>query len=416
MFDRYQLPELQRALLRAPAVVLLGPRQVGKTTLAFQVAQADGVYLDLESPEDRNKLSNVEQYLRARQDTLVVLDEVQRLPTLFEPLRGLIDQARRATDSAANGAPPRTNGLYLLLGSASLDLIQHSGETLAGRIAFVELGGLHRLEVPPTLWDNLWVRGGFPQSLTAQSELESVLWRRDFTRTYLERDVAQFAPRTSAELLRRFWTMLAHLQGSTLNIAQLARNLGVDTRTANGYLNLLTDLLLTRQLAPWHSNQGKRLVKSHKVYIRDSGLLHSLLGITDMDALLSHPIVGASWEGHVIESLLAVAPTGITPSFYRSNAGAEIDLLITWPNGEHWAIEIKRSTTPKVERGFYSACDDIQPSRKWVVYPGTEVYPLGDDIQVMPLHTAMQALAAGPLPSSKSYGARTPAPNSAAIE
>lgn len=386
MFDRYKLPELRSALERSPAVVLLGPRQVGKTTLAFQIAQAGGVYLDLESPEDRNKLSNVEQYLRARQDRLVVLDEVQRLPTLFEPLRSLIDQARRAGSA---------NGLYLLLGSASLDLIQHSSETLAGRIAFVELSGLHRLEVPRELWDNLWVRGGFPQSLTAQSELESVQWRRDFTRTYLERDVAQFAPRTSAELLRRFWTMLAHLQGSTLNIAQLARNLGIDTRTTNGYLALLTDLLLTRQLSPWHSNQGKRLVKSHKVYIRDSGLLHSLLGITDMDALLSHPVVGASWEGHVIESLLAVAPAGTIPSFYRSNAGAEIDLLITWPNGEHWAMEIKRSTTPKVARGFYSACDDIQPSRKWLIYPGPDAYPLIDDIQVMPLQVAMQALAAG---------------------
>lgn len=386
MFNRHRLPELRSALERAPAVVLLGPRQVGKTTLAFQIAQAGGVYLDLESPEDRNKLSNVEQYLRARQDRLVVLDEVQRLPTLFEPLRSLIDLARRAGSA---------NGLYLLLGSASLDLIQHSSETLAGRVAFVELSGLHRLEVPRELWDNLWVRGGFPQSLTAQSELESVQWRRDFTRTYLERDVAQFAPRTSAELLRRFWTMLAHLQGSTLNIAQLARNLGIDTRTTNGYLDLLTDLLLIRQLSPWHSNQGKRLVKSHKVYIRDSGLLHSLLGITDMDALLSHPVVGASWEGHVIESLLAVAPAGTIPSFYRSNAGAEIDLLITWPNGEHWAIEIKRSTTPKVERGFYSACDDIQPSRKWLIYPGSDAYPLIDDIQVMPLQVAMQALAAG---------------------
>lgn len=387
MFNRYKLPEIQCALERSPAVVLLGPRQVGKTTLAFQVAQTDGIYLDLESPEDRNKLSNVEQYLRQRQDKLVVLDEVQRLPTLFEPLRGLIDQARRSGST-------RSTGLYLLLGSASLELIQHSSETLAGRIAFVELSGLHRLEVPPTLWDSLWVRGGFPPSLTAQSELESVQWRRDFTRTYLERDVAQFAPRTSAELLRRFWTMLAHLQGSTVNIAQLARNLGLDTRTANGYLDLLTDLLLTRQLAPWHSNQGKRLVKSHKVYIRDSGLLHSLLGITDMDALLSHPIVGASWEGHVIESLLAVAPAGTMPSFYRSNAGAEIDLLLTWPNGEHWAIEIKRSTTPKMERGFYSACADIQPSRKWLIYPGSESYPLNDDVQVMPLDIAMQALRA----------------------
>ncbi|NBY70502.1 MAG: ATP-binding protein [Betaproteobacteria bacterium] len=388
MFTRKKLLELEQTLQRSPAVVLLGPRQVGKTTLALQVAEPDGAYLDLESPEDRNKLDNVEQYLRTRQERLVVLDEVQRLPTLFEPLRGLIDQARRT--GSANGT--RTNGFYLLLGSASLDLIQHSSETLAGRIAFVELSGLHRLEVPPELWDALWVRGGFPPSLTALSEADSLLWRRDFTRTYLERDVAQFAPRTSAELLRRFWTMLAHLQGSTLNMAQLARNLGIDTRTANGYLDLLTDLLLTRKLAPWSTNQGKRLVKSHKVYIRDSGLLHSLLGITNMDALLSHPIVGASWEGHVIESLLAVAPAGTQPSFYRSNAGAEIDLLLTWPNGEHWAIEIKRSTTPKVERGFYSACEDIQPTHKLLIYPGHESYPLGDGIEVMPLHAAMQAL------------------------
>lgn len=394
MFNRYKLCALQQALQRSAAVVLLGPRQVGKTTLAYEVTQPGGVYLDLESPEDRNKLSNVEQYLRALQDRLVVLDEVQRLPALFEPLRGLIDKARLT--GGANGT--RTTGLYLLLGSASLDLIQSSSETLAGRIAFVELCGLHRLEVPQNLWDGLWVRGGFPQSLTAQSESDSVQWRRDFTRTYLERDVAQFAPRLGADLLRRLWTMLAHLQASTLNIAQLARNLDIDTRTANAYLDLLTDLLLTRKLAPWHGNQGKRLIKSHKVYIRDSGLLHSLLGITDMDSLLAHPVVGASWEGHVIESLLAVAPAGIVPSFYRSNAGAEIDLLITWPNGEHWAIEIKRSTTPKVERGFHGACEDIQPSKKWLVYSGSETYPLKNDIQVMPLHVAMQTLADGQSP------------------
>jgi uncharacterized protein len=389
MFTRYRLFALQQALQRSAAVVLLGPRQVGKTTLAYQIAQPGGLYLDLESPEDRIKLSNVEQYLRSRQEGLVVLDEVQRLPALFEPLRGLIDEARR--NGASKGT--RATGLYLLLGSASLELIQRSSETLAGRIAFVELCGLHRLEVPQDLWDGLWVRGGFPPSLTAQSESDSVQWRRDFTRTYLERDVAQFAPRIGADLLRRLWIMLAHLQGTTLNIAQLARNLDIDTRTANGYLDLLTDLLLTRKLAPWHGNIGKRLIKSHKVYIRDSGLLHSLLGIADMDSLLAHPVVGASWEGHVIESLLAVAPPGITPTFYRSHAGAEIDLLITWPNGEHWAIEIKRSTTPKVERGFYSACEDIKPSKKWLVYSGSEAYPLKDDIQVMPLHIAMQTLA-----------------------
>jgi predicted AAA+ superfamily ATPase len=392
MFTRHKQTELQQALRRAPAVVVLGPRQVGKTTLAWQVAQPDGLYLDLESPEDRSKLDNAEQYLRSRQDRLVVLDEVQRLPTLFEPLRGLIDQARRA--ASVSGKP--ATGLYLLLGSASLDLIQSSSETLAGRIAFVELAGLHRLEVPPALWDGLWVRGGFPQSLMAATDADSVLWRRDFTRTYLERDVAQFAPRIGAELLRRFWTMLAHLQASTVNLSQLARNLDMDTRTANSYLNLLTDLLLVRKLNPWHSNQGKRLVKSPKVYIRDSGLLHSLLGIADMDGLLAHPVVGASWEGHVIESLLAVAPAGVAPSFYRSGAGAEIDLLLTWPNGEHWAIEVKRSTAPKVERGFHSACDDIQPSRKWLVYPGAEAYPMRDGIEAMPLQVAMQTLALGP--------------------
>ncbi len=386
MFDRFITPHIQQALLRAPAVVLLGPRQVGKTTLALGFAQPDGVYLDLESPEDRNKLTNVEQYLRTQQDRLVVLDEVQRLPTLFEPLRGLIDQARRNPQG-------RRIGLYLLLGSASLELIQHSSETLAGRVAFLELSGLHRLEVPSTLWDDLWLRGGFPESLTANSVADSVRWRRDFTRTYLERDVAQFAPRIAAENLRRFWTMLAHLQASTVNTAQLARNLGVDTRTASGYLDLLTDLLLVRRLQPWHSNQGKRLVKSPKIYIRDSGLLHSLLGITDMDSLLSHPVVGASWEGHVVESLIAVAPADATASFYRSSAGAEIDLILTWPSGEHWAIEVKRSTSPKVERGFFSACDDIKPTKKWVIYPGADAYPLNDDIQAMPLHTAMQTLA-----------------------
>lgn len=396
MFTRFTTPQLQSALQRAPAVVLLGPRQVGKTTLALGLSQPSGAYLDLESPEDRNKLSNIEQYLRGHQDRLVVLDEVQRLPTLFEPLRGLIDRARRA---GIIDKTVRTTGLYLLLGSASLDLIQHSSETLAGRITFIELTGLHRLEVPPDLWDALWLRGGFPQSLTADSLTDSVLWRKDFTRTYLERDVAQFAPRIPAELLRRFWTMLAHLQGSTVNIAQLARNLEIDTRTANGYLALLVDLLLVRKLAPWHTNQGKRLVKSHKVYLRDSGLLHSLLGITSMDSLLSHPVVGASWEGHVIESLLAVAPAGIEPSFYRSGAGAEVDLVLTWPNGEHWAIEIKRSTTPKAARGFYSACEDIQPVKKWVIYSGSESYPLQDGIEAIPLDKAMMILAANRNPS-----------------
>lgn len=391
MFTRLKATELRQALDHAPAVVLLGPRQIGKTTLALQVSSPQDQYLDLESPEDRNKLSNVEAYLSSRQDRLMVLDEVQRLPTLFEPLRGLIDRARRA---ALHNPAQRRDGLYLLLGSASLDLIQHSSETLAGRIAFVELSGLHRLELPPELWTTAWQRGGFPDSLTARSDATSLQWRRNFIRTYLERELSQFAPRMAAETLRRVWTMLAHLHGSTVNAAQLARNLELDTRTINSYLDLLSDLLLLRKLPPWHSNAGKRLVKMPKVYIRDSGILHALLGISDMEMLLSHPVVGNSWEGHVIESLLAVAPAEVQASYYRTHAGAEIDLLLTWPDGTHWAIEVKRSTTPKVERGFHSACADLQPAKKWVVYPGTESYALADsDIQAMPLEQAMQALS-----------------------
>ena len=390
MFDRFITAELKQALHEAAAVVLLGPRQIGKTTLAYELSQPGGIYLDLESPEDQSKLANVEEYLRARQNQLVVLDEVQRMPKVFEPLRGLIDHARRQAQKDKTGSG---NGLYLLLGSASLDLIQQSSETLAGRVAFMELSGLHRLEVPPALWDALWLRGGFPQSLLASSGAASVRWRRDFTRTYLERDVAQFAPRISPDMLRRFWVMLAHLQASTVNVAQLGRNLGVDTRTAGGYLDLLVDLLLVRKLPPWHSNGGKRLVKSPKIYIRDSGVLHSLLGITDIESLLSHPVVGSSWEGHVVESLLAVAPPGVQASFYRSGAGAEIDLLLTWPDGTHWAIEVKRSTTPKVERGFHSACQDVLPTKKWLIYPGAESYPIGSDITCLPLDAAMRGLA-----------------------
>ena len=390
MFDRFITTELKQALREAAAVVLLGPRQIGKTTLAYELSQPGGIYLDLESPEDQSKLANVEEYLRARQNQLVVLDEVQRMPKVFEPLRGLIDHARRQAQKDKTGSG---NGLYLLLGSASLDLIQQSSETLAGRVAFMALSGLHRLEVPPALWGALWLRGGFPQSLLASSGAASVRWRRDFTRTYLERDVAQFAPRISPDMLRRFWVMLAHLQASTVNIAQLGRNLGVDTRTAGGYLDLLVDLLLVRKLPPWHSNVGKRLVKSPKIYIRDSGVLHSLLGITDMDSLLSHPVLGNSWEGHVVESLLAVAPPGVQGSFYRSGAGAEIDLLLTWPDGTHWAIEVKRSTTPKVERGFHSACQDVQPTKKWLIYPGSESYTIANDIMCLPLDAAMNELA-----------------------
>ncbi len=384
MLIRHLESRLRDELAFSPAVALLGPRQVGKTTLALAVgADQAHVYLDLESERDRSKLAQAELYLEGHLDKLVILDEVHRAPGLFPVLRGLIDQARRQGHGA---------GRYLLLGSASLEVLQQSGETLAGRIAYLELTPLNVLEIGKYAPDELWVRGGFPPSLQAPSDARSLQWRENFIRTYLERDIPQFGPRIAAETLRRFWTMLAHHQGGLLNVAQLARNLGVDAKTAASYIDLLCDLLLVRRLQPWHTNTGKRLVKAPKVYVRDSGVLHALLGIGHREQLLSHMVVGASWEGHCIENLLSCAPAGVTGYFYRTSAGAEIDLLLTWPSGEQWAVEIKRSLTPKPERGFHHACEDLKPARKWVVYPGDESYPLAADIQAVSLRGLCEVL------------------------
>ncbi|QHI99192.1 DUF4143 domain-containing protein [Xylophilus rhododendri] len=386
MFSRRLTPLLHEELAHSPAVALLGPRQVGKTTLALDCAPNDqNIYLDLESERDRARLAQPELYLSEHLDKLVILDEVHLAPDLFGVLRGLIDRGRREG---------RRNGLYLLLGSASIELLKQSGETLAGRIAFLELHPLDVLEAASEPLERLWSRGGFPDSLQAPSDARSLKWRQDFIRTYLERDVPQFGPRIPPQTLRRFWTMLAHLQGSLLNVAQLARNLGVDAKTAERYIDLLCDLLLVRRLPPWHANIGKRLTRSPKIYVRDSGLVHALLDIPNRDALLSHPVVGASWEGFVIENLLACVPPTVQPFFYRTSGGAEIDLLLSWPDGVLWAIEIKRSTSPKVERGFHSACEDLKPSRKLVVYPGTESFPLGKDIRALGLPELCRELTA----------------------
>ena len=376
---RFILPSLLDALSYSPAVALLGPRQVGKTTLAFEVGKhiaKPTLYLDLESEQDRAKLANAELYLADHQDKLVILDEVHRAPNLFPLLRGLIDQARRAN----NGT-----GLYLLLGSASLDLLKQSGETLAGRISYMELPAFNILEVGAEESNDLWVRGGFPDSFLAKSEIKSLKWRQDFIRSYLERDIPQFGPRIATETLRRFWGMLAHHQGGLLNTAELARNLGIDNKTATSYLELLIDLLLIRRLTPWHANIGKRLTKTPKIYVRDSGLIHALLNIPDKETLLGHPIIGNSWECFVIENILNTAPANVQGYFYRTSGGAEIDLLLNWPNGELWAIEIKRSINPKIERGFYSACADLNPTRKFVVYPGQEQYRMAENILVISL-------------------------------
>ena len=378
IIDRNLSPQISDAIAHSPAVALRGPRQVGKTTLALEVGQHyHALYLDLESDQDRAKLAQPELYLADHQDKLVIVDEVHRAPGLFPVLRGLIDRGRRAG---------RRSGQYLLLGCASLDLFKQSGETLAGRIAYLELAPFNVLETRTLPADDLWVRGGFPESLLAADAARSLRWRQDFIRTYLERDIPQFGPwRIAAETLRRFWAMLAHHQGGLLNTAQFARNLGVDVKTVGSYLDLLVDLLLVRRLPPCHANLGKRLVKSPKVYVRDSGLVHALLNISDKETLLGHPVVGQSWVCFVVENLLVCASTKAQGYFYRSSGGAEIDLLLSWPDGSLWAIEIKRSLSPKLERGFHAACTDLAPNRKFVVYPGVERYRLAADIEAISL-------------------------------
>ncbi len=384
MIERRAKTRLTELLDESPAAALIGPRQVGKTTLALAVAERrPSIYLDLESDADRAKLAEPELYLSSHGDKLVILDEVHRLPGLFQNLRGLIDRGRRSG---------RRAGQFLLLGSASIDLMKQSGETLAGRIAYLELHAIDALEVPDDAATTLWVRGGFPDSFLAGSDRASQRWRQDFIRTYLERDIPMLGRRIPAETLRRFWTMLAHRQSSLFNAAELARALGADGKTVASYLDLLVDLLLVRRLEPWHANVGKRLVKSARVYVRDSGLTHTLLGLGSLEDVLGHPVVGASWEGFVIESLIAAAPEGTRCNFYRTAAGAEIDLLLTIPGRRPWAFEIKRSLAPKVERGFHQACEDLLPERRLVVYPGRDGFPLGRDVEAVSLSAAGQAL------------------------
>ncbi|TAK54586.1 MAG: ATP-binding protein [Gammaproteobacteria bacterium] len=387
MIPRRLIAALTSALAEAPAVALLGPRQVGKTTLALELAHTrPAVYLDLESEADRAKLSEPELYLAQHADKLVILDEIHRTPQLFRSLRGLIDAGRRRGQG---------KGRFLMLGSASIDLLKQSSESLAGRIRYLELAPLDAGEVGGERLDALWLRGGFPESLLANSDAASLRWRVDFIRTYLERDIPQLGPRIPAETLRRLWTMLAHSQGDLLNAAALARALAVDGKTVASYLDLLVDLLLLRRLAPWHGNVRKRLVKSPKVYVRDSGLVHALLGVSDREALLAHPVAGGSWESLAIESLIAAAPNSTEAYFFRTAAGAEIDLLLKFPGQRApWAIEVKRGLAPKIERGFHLACDDVRPRRRLVVYGGAERFPLAENVEAVSLIELCEELSA----------------------
>ena len=385
MIPRHKLQLVRARLDQFPAVALLGPRQVGKTTLAGHIAEErPSVYLDLEYPADREKLTDVALYLSGHEDKLVILDEVQRMPELFQTLRSLIDKGRRRNIRA---------GRFLLLGSASVDLLKQSGESLAGRIAYVELEQFSVLEVNDDGREKLWIRGGFPDSFLAKSDRASVVWRENFIRTYLERDIPQLGPRVPAETLRRFWTMLAHVQGGTLNAAQLSRGLGIDGKTVARYLDLLVDLLLVRRLPPFHANVGKRLVKSPKIYVRDSGIVHTLLGLDDRDAALGHPVAGGSWEGFVLENLLGAAPERTKAYFYRTAAGAEIDLVLEMPDKKLWAVEIKRGLAPKLDKGFHHAREDINPERSFVVYSGDDRYPKSEGIEVIGLGELASLLA-----------------------
>ena len=370
---------------RQAAVALLGPRQVGKTTLALEIArQSDAIYLDLQKASNLAKLSDPPAFLELHEKRLVILDEVHRKPDLFPALRGVIDEGRRRG---------HRTGRFLILGSASTDLLLQSGESLAGRISYLDLGPIHPGEVDPGKDERLWVRGGFPDSFLARNDGESLAWREDLIRTYLERDIPQFGPRIPSETLRRFWTMLAHTQGGLHNAARLAAGLEVSGQTVGRYTDLLVDLLLVRRLASYSVNVGKRLVKSPKVYLRDSGLLHALLGIEDRDSLLGHPIVGGSWEGFVIESLLAVAPARTVPGFYRTSGGAEVDLVLELPGGKRWAVEIKRSPEATPSRGFHEGCSDLEVQQGWVVHSGTGRHPIRDGVQSIGLRDLMTELA-----------------------
>lgn len=393
MYARQIRHELNEYLQEFPAVAILGARQVGKTTLARGVAddaaaqgRGPALYLDLENPADLAQLSDPMAFFAGHANELVILDEVQRLPGLFAVLRGVIDQRRRAGARA---------GQFLLLGSASIELIAQSSESLAGRLAYVELSPFVVTELPEAQAATpaaLWLRGGFPDAYLARSDAASMRWRQQFITTYLERDIPLLGPRVPAQTLRRLWTMLAHEQAQVLNAARLAASLGVSGQTIARYLDLLCDLLLVRRLQPWARQSSKRLVKAPKVYVRDSGLVHALLGLQTPAMLLSHPVAGGSWEGWIIENLLACVPAGTQHSYYRTAVGAEVDLVLELPGGELWAVEIKRSSAPTVSKGFHIACDDLGATRRIVISSANARFPMAGGAEHLPLLELMHAL------------------------
>ncbi len=387
MYKREITKQIIKKLETNPAIAILGPRQIGKTTLALEIGKKrDFIYLDLENPEDFQKLRDPKRYLDLHSDKLVIIDEIQRYPNLFMSLRGIIDARRREG---------KGNGRFLVLGSASNDLLKQSSESLAGRISYLELSGLNPFEIESShgkYFNQLWIRGGFPNSYSASSDIDSNEWRRNFIKTYLERDIPQLGSHIPATTLMRFWTMLAHSQGELLNASKLASSLGVKSVTINRYLDLMVDLLLVRRLEPWHGNVKKRLVKSPRVYVRDSGIVHTLLQISNYEHLLGNPVLGKSWEGFVIENIISTLPSNIHSFFYRTSAGAEIDLLLELGLNNYWAIEIKSSKTPNIKKGFHIACEDLNVKRKFILYAGEDSFFLGNKTLMISLPLFLQEI------------------------
>lgn len=389
MIKRALENKIRRALKTNPSVALMGPRQVGKTTLALDIARTiPSIYLDLENRIDLQKARDIEAFHRENSDKLIILDEVQRLPEVFAQIRGLIDKERRKGNRA---------GHFLFLGSASIDLLKQSSETLAGRISYIEMFPVNALEYTKSAKDSerlnaLWLRGGFPDSLLADGDAASLNWRYDFIKTYLERDIPQLGPRVPAETLERFWMMLAHSQGTNINASTLARNIEVSSVTVARYIDLLVDLLLIRKIQPFVANIKKRLVKSPRIYVRDSGLTHALLNIGSYNDLLGHPIVGKSWEGFVIENIMSALPPRVRAYYYRTAGGAEIDLVLEFSVNEIWAMEIKKGASFSLGRGFHEACADIKPQKKFVIYAGEDKFPSQHEITVTGLYDFLEIL------------------------
>jgi len=393
MIPRDLEPKLLNAMTNMPVVALVGPRQVGKTTLALQIAQQHldkkSSYLDLELDTDLSKLDDTERYLRRFENQLLIIDEVQRKPDLFRVLRGLVDIRKRAGENA---------GQFLLLGSASRDLLQQSSETLAGRIRYLELSPFSVLEAyenDPLGFNpqKLWFRGGFPNSYLAATDNESWEWRNDFISSYVERDIPLMGPQVAATRMKTFWAMLAHYHGQQVVLSELGKSLEVSHTTILSYLDILTDFYMVRQIQPWAGNTKKRLIKSPKIYLRDTGLLHKLLNISDFDSLLGHPVVGASWEGFVAENIIVNLSNKWQYSYYRTTTQTEIDLVLEGPGNRVWAVEIKRSAAPSLSKGFHDACEDIGATQKFVIYSGTERFPMSERTEAIGLIEFLKLIA-----------------------